>query len=337
MADAPHPFPPLIVVREPDRISASTRELARRAATGTVTRVRAGVYVDTAAWRALRVYEQQLLRIAAVVRTRREPPVLCGPSAAAILGLPLFGVPSSDVHLLAFGGVAPPSGRGIRWHRGVVAEASVIEVAGFRVTDVARTTLDLACSLPLLKSLPAVDRALRAEVLAAPLAYVDGRLERAPGTPLRGVGRERLLESLAAAKGARGVAVARRTVEFGDPGAASPGESVSRGQIRLLGFPRPNTQTAFARADQPGRDIVDFDWPDFGTSGEFDGKVKYTRDEYLAGRDAGEVMWLEKQRERRLKRGHGRDVARWVWSDITGYADGLRRELLAAGLPRARS
>jgi hypothetical protein len=67
-----------------------------------------------------------------------------------------------------------------------------------------------------------------------------------------------------------------------------------------------------------------------------DGFVKYSRSEYLGGALPAEVLWNEKERERRLKRHHRREVARWTWTDLTGWANGLRDELLAAGLPLTR-
>ncbi|MFB9959544.1 hypothetical protein [Agromyces bracchium] len=111
---------------------------------------------------------------------------------------------------------------------------------------------------------------------------------------------------------------------------------MSRAHIRLLGFPDPRLQQRFVDPDGSVA-VVDFDWPEFGVSGEFDGFVKYSTDEYLKDSLPADVLWREKERERRLKRYHDRDVARWVWSDLGSGAIGLRDELIAAGLPCSRS
>lgn len=332
MSESSPRIPVIVRVSDRDRLSVSTRDLQRRAAAKTATRLRRGVYVDRRLWKALPAHEQHLVRIAAVVGSRRERPVLFGVSAAMVLGLPLYGIFDESVHLLAREGVAPASKNGVRWHRHEVAETDIIEVAGFRVTGVERTVLDLARGLTFSQSISAVDRSLQSSFQTASVEYRDGRLYRAHPVTLPGIERGELLGRLQTIERQRGVARAGRVVRFADPLAASPGESVSRAKIAMLGFPAPRLQVAFARLDG-GEDIVDFDWPDHGIVGEFDGKVKYTRQEYLKDRDVSEVVWAEKLRERRIKRGHGRDVGRWVWADLGKRADGMRRELLAAGLP----
>ncbi|MDR5699320.1 hypothetical protein [Agromyces aerolatus] len=120
---------------------------------------------------------------------------------------------------------------------------------------------------------------------------------------------------------------------FCDARAESPGESVSRWNLHALGFPRPELQVPFRR-DDGGADIADFDWPDHGVFGEFDGRGKYLRDEYTGGRSADEVVWNEKLREDRIRL-HRPRAARWDWS-IAINPDRLRRRLAAAGLPLAQ-
>ncbi|MGX5697414.1 hypothetical protein ACWKWP_14535 [Agromyces soli] len=328
------PLPTLVRVAEEDRLLSSSRELQRRARSGSLRRLRAGAYVDAAEWAALGWDEQQMMRIAAVIGSRRDRPVLFGPSAAIVLGLPLVGIGDTDVHLLAWGGAAPPSGNGVRWHRDRVDEASIIEIGGMLVTDVKRTVLDLARRFAVLHSIASVDRALSPALESSGFECFAGLPRLAEPVRLAGVERAELLDALAAMPGARGVGRARRTVAFADAAAMSPGESISRAQMELLGFPRPRLQVRFARIDGDGEDVVDFDWPEYGLIGEFDGKVKYTRAEYLGDRDVTEVVWDEKLRERRLKRGHGREAARWVWDDTIALAEGMRRELRSSGLPQ---
>jgi hypothetical protein len=71
---------------------------------------------------------------------------------------------------------------------------------------------------------------------------------------------------------------------------------------------------------------VDFWWPEHGTVGEFDGRVKYGR-LLRPGQDPAEVLWEEKRREDAL-RDTGASVVRWVWDEIPTFdpvADRIRR------------
>lgn len=331
----PNPdLPEILRVAEQQRMTSGARSLQRRHLDGELVRVRAGAYIDSAAWNQLEYEQRELLRIAAVVGSRRGGGILFGESAALVLGLPLIGRPGGRVHLLSGTRAAPPNGRDVVWHRNTVPSSSIIEVGGFLVTDVERTLLDLSRNVPFLDAISAVDRGIRRRFTTAGVRLEDGSLRWTSARVLEGASREHLVESLARSPGTRGVALARRTIGFADARAASPGESISRAQIHLHGFPPPVLQAEFARED--GVDITDFDWPDFGICGEFDGKVKYFRDEFLGDLTPNEVVWRERERERRIKRGHRRDMARWVWSDSTGDGIGLRDELRAAGLPRFR-
>jgi hypothetical protein len=327
---------PLILrVAEGDRIARAPRELQRRAAAGEIERIRNGAYVDARAWAGLPYEARELVRIAAVIGSRRSGGILYGESAALVLGLPLIGRPGGRVHLLSGSSSAPPNSRDVVWHRDAVESESIIEVGGFIVTDVERTLLDLARSVPFLDVISALDHGMRRTVSTSGMEICDGSLRATTRCVLAGASRERLLEGVNRMPGARGVAMARRSIEFADPRSASPGESLSRGQIHLHGFPPPRLQAEFVQEDG-GLDITDFDWPDFGICGEFDGKVKYFRQKYLGDLSPNEVVWNERQRERRIKRRHARDMARWIWADSTGDGVGLREELLAAGLPRVR-
>ncbi|MBT2517159.1 hypothetical protein J7E29_06910 [Streptomyces sp. ISL-90] len=126
----------------------------------------------------------------------------------------------------------------------------------------------------------------------------------------------------------------RTAIAFGDQASGSVGESLSRGQMHLLGFPAPRLQVRMPRPD--GRDdIVDFDWPEFGLFGEFDGHGKYLRSEYTRGRAIADVVIAEKRREDRIRRRHRPFAVRWEWS-IARRPRLLAQHLEEAGLPRVR-
>ena len=108
----------------------------------------------------------------------------------------------------------------------------------------------------------------------------------------------------------------------------SAGESLSRGQMAVLGVPMPDLQVRLPRIDERGEDIVDFDWPELETFGEFDGEGKYFDPELAGGRTPQEVLREEKMREDRVRR-HRRHGVRWGWKDA------LSRPRLAQILARA--
>jgi hypothetical protein len=91
----------------------------------------------------------------------------------------------------------------------------------------------------------------------------------------------------------------------------SPGESISRVQFHLLGFPPPELQVPFY--DEQGLiGYADFYWPELDLVGEFDGDVKYLGETYRRGRLPEEVVKAEKDREDRMRR-VVRAFDRWDW------------------------
>ncbi len=251
----------------------------------------------------LRPEERYRLRVEAYVRRRREDgadPVLAGPAAAVVLGLPLFGRPPGVIHVVGTGsgGRAP---RGLAVPVARPPDTDVITVGGVRVVAAARTVLDVARLVSLTAGVVAADAALRlgrctADDLSAAL------------DPLRGHQR---------------VAAARTCASLANPLSESPGESWSAVVFHVHGIERPARQEPF----HDDRGLIgrsDFWWPDRRAIGEFDGKVKYGRVN-PSGRSPEEVLWQEKVREDRL-RALGLAVARWTTSDL------VRPEQLCARL-----
>lgn len=77
---------------------------------------------------------------------------------------------------------------------------------------------------------------------------------------------------------------------------------------------------------------MDFWWE--GVVGEFDGKMKYRVPRGASPEEAAEIVWREKKREDRLRRGS--EVARWVYADALDTRR-LARILASAGIrPVAR-
>jgi hypothetical protein len=88
------------------------------------------------------------------------------------------------------------------------------------MTTPLRTCFDLACGLPLVEAVAALDRALYLERVTLP----------------------ELRDYVARSRGVKGIAQARRVVELVEPGVESPMESRLRMILVLAGLPRPHVQ-----------------------------------------------------------------------------------------------
>ena len=178
---------------------------------------------------------------------------------------------------------------------------------GWPTTDLARTVVDLARSLPFEQGVAAADRAL---ALGATVLELEAALARA--------GR------------LRGAGAARRVVAFADGRSESVGESLSRVLLADLGLMPEDLQHRVMDGPRlAGR--VDFAWPSLRVIGEFDGRVKYGR-LLEADEDAGDAVFREKRREDRLRE-LGWEVVRWVWADLAHpevIAERLRRAFARA-------
>ncbi|WP_345762675.1 hypothetical protein [Diaminobutyricibacter sp. McL0608] len=294
--------------------------LHSRAARGELVRLRRGVYADSGAWSEASPSGRYAALLLAAAETRSFTPVFSHVSAAFIWGLPIIGRWPPEAHLMSLGQRGLHSKNGVVWHHDKISADDVTEFRGLLVTTLERTLLDVAKTGPFVSAVTSIDFATK-RTLALP-----------DGTTAPGVAKGALLERLRRDGPRRGSAVARDAIEFSDARSGSPGESLSRVQIHLLGFPPPQLQTAVARPDG-GTDYPDFEWDD--VFGEFDGYAKYTRDEYTSGRDMAEIVWAEKLREDRL-RSTGKRVCRWTW-EVARSPSALEARLQAAGLsPIAR-
>lgn len=326
---------PRLILTSEERLSpAGDRWVQRAVEAGRLVRVRAGIHVDAAEWEAAGHDRRALVRTSAGVRTRRQDAVLTHESAALVLGIPIIGARPDAVHLASSTGSAPRNERGVVWHRDRLPDEDLIEYGGFVLTSPERTVFDLARTRGFTSAVTGIDAALAGRYEPAPVRFDGDRFIDWEPDVIAAVDRAALARRIDEAAGARGIRSARHAIEFADPRSASPGESLSRAQIHLLGFPQPELQVPFERREG-GLDVTDFLWPDFAIAGEFDGFVKYHRDEYLDGMAPEDVVWLEKERERRLRRDHGLEVSRWVW-DVARTPHLLRSELVAAGLPVVR-
>ena len=85
-------LPRLILSRDHLFHGTTLKELARSAKTGALHRVRQGVYVDGAAWAALKPWEQYRVQISAAAETSRARTIFARHSAASVWGIPTIGL-----------------------------------------------------------------------------------------------------------------------------------------------------------------------------------------------------------------------------------------------------
>lgn len=191
----------------------------------------------------------------------------------------------------------PPSAAGsgsarVHLHVARLSAEQIVEVAGLPVTDVTRTVVDLARSLP----------------FEAAVVTADAALARRATSPAE------LSECLAAMGPVPGSRRAARVLAFADGLSESVGESRSRVALHRLGLPIPDLQVRVRRPDGTVIGRCDFGWRNRRTLGEFDGRVKYGR-LLRPGQTAGDAVYEEKLREDALRDG-GWQVARWTWSEL---------------------
>lgn len=267
-------------------------------------RVRAGVYTVRSEWEVLPPWERYLVRVHAFALARAEA-AFSHESAAALLGLPIFGHPRA-IHIfdgrrsrsVTYGDVAVHTSADAR---------TTCSWAGIRLSVVEDVVIDLVRVLPPALGVAVADAALRSFEL-------EGR---------------RLIDRAAAQRNAFGAGRAQWALSRATPLAESPGESISRAVIEWCGFPTPALQTEHHVDERIYRS--DFCWPEQRVIGEINGWVKYSNTDAAAAADA---VRAEKRREDALRR-RGWRVARWDYAGALGV-DGLRNALHAAGLRPVR-
>lgn len=282
--------------------------LRRLASIGMLHRVRHGGYV-TDPGSDERARHRQLIE--ATIPLLGPTTVISHWSAAVLHGLPVWNAWLGRVAV-----TRPPNSHGVRdrWlhsHSCPLPEDEVdIDQFLWPVTDLSRTGLDLARSQPFSQGVAVLDAVRRAGVGAD---HLDDLIARSPRRP--GMGR------------------ARQVVLFSNPGAESPGESLSRVFLRDHGFPPPVLQY---RVEGPSGEFVgrcDFGWPDAGVLGEFDGRTKY-QGEFVPDSTGLGVLLDEKARESRIRE-LGWILVRWTWPEL-GQPQALARRLWAGFRQAAR-
>jgi hypothetical protein len=222
----------------------------------------------------------------------RVPGIVSHASAAVLHGLPLWNVRLSRVHMIRR---PPANGSGtkrLHLHIARLPDDEVTAINGIVVTDVTRTVIDVARSLP----------------FESAVVVADAALASRKTTP------QRLTECLRGMGSTPGTRRASRVVSFADRRSESVGESRSRVMLHRLGLPAPDLQVRLFGADGSPIGRCDFGWAAHRTVGEFDGRIKYGR-LLRPGQSAGDAVYEEKLREDEI-RDIGWKVARWTWADL---------------------
>lgn len=256
--------------------------------------VRRGCYAERVVWESLDEDGRYLLRVRAAHLVMRRGAVVSHGSAAAVLGLPLRPRWRELVHVTRPDVRGSRTENGVKHHLGQWCEPDTVVVDGVRVTEPARTAVDIAREHGYADGVVAADAAMRAGSTPDDLARALAPMTFWPG-----------------------VTAARAAVKDADGGAQSVGESLLRIMVLELGIGTPETQFVViedgrrAEVDlRVGRHLF-----------EFDGRVKYVgrAGGGVADRPAEEVVWEEKQREdwlRRVNGGYG--MSRVVWAEMFG-------------------
>lgn|GEM_PF-777131 len=263
---------------------------------GRLVRLRAGVFLAASALPAEPVGHHLIL--AHAEQTRYPEAVLSHESAAIVWNLPIPGVRpwhESPAAITFPAGTTQRSRHGVANHHiGKLPPHHLgRDAAGYIVTSVARTAVDLAGRHPLPEQLVLLDAAARriCESLVA-----NPRRRDYANPKLIAEARRLLLEAATVIRSGR----LRLGISLCTPERESAAESLSAGHLHLAGIPTPLFNPPIHTAK--GTLYPDCYWPDHNLIGECDGKVKY-RDPEAAVR--------EKEREQ-VFRDDGYRMVRWL-------------------------
>lgn len=275
-----------------------TRMVRRRA----WIRIRRGAYVFADTWATLDEVARHRVRCRAVLRSLGEDVALSHVSGAVAHGIDCWGVALGQVHVTRLDGGAGRMEGDVVHHEGFCLDEDVVVVDGMRTLRPERCVLEAGSRASSEAALCLFESGLRA-----------GRYDEEQLTATY-----RLLEHWPFMHHvAPWVAIA-------DGRSGSVGESRGKYLFKRAGLPDPEPQFEVRRADGSIVGTCDWCWPQLGSFGEFDGKVKYGR-LLKPGQDPGDAVFAEKRREDELRELTGFRMLRLVWSDYDTPALTLAR------------
>ena len=302
--------------------SRESAALRRRVGTGTVVRLRRGVFVARETWEAADARARHVLLVRAVSVSSPRSCVVSHASAAAVLDLPSVSRQPARVALIDPRREKVQTSPGVIRRPGFVPVRDRTVIGSLRVTNASRTMVDVLSTADFADAVLCADAVLRRRLMP------DGhRSPESIGPPLSAARDE--FESMLGPATSPGGRAARRALQFASPWAENGGESLVRIALFELGAPEVALQVPFFDAQGLiGR--CDFFLVLVGVVLEFDGLEKYVDPVLSGGRTTAQVIRDEKDREARL-RAHPRvrEVVRCEYRDLVDP----RR--LAAKLERA--
>ncbi|MBK0332583.1 hypothetical protein I8D64_14375 [Brachybacterium sp. MASK1Z-5] len=223
--------------------------------------------------------------------------VICGPTAAELLGMPL-----PFRHLARETGLLDLAARTrrrhapyVRWHQlGALGAHEVMETGGVRLTSRVRTLGDLSTLLDRDELTSVADHLLR-----HPRFRFEGR--RRPYASL-----DELQGSVASRPGRRGNEALRAALDQARVGSDSPAETMLRLHLERAGLPEPQLNIAIVEGTVDLGE-PDLSWPEFRVCAEHEGPSHLTRE----------------QQERDIARTEAR--LRHGWIEVRTVAADLRR------------
>jgi hypothetical protein len=284
----------LFLRREALEFGYRDRDLCDARRSGDLTRVRHGAYVAADTWSQLDDVGQHRMRAQAVSLTHDGHVALCHTSGAAEHGLRLWGADLTRVHVTRLDKASGGRQHDVVYHQGTWTPDDIFAKDEMLLLGPERCALEAASLLPVEKGLIVTDSVLDL-----------------------GLGSEESLWSAYTPNMRRSPFFAKLqiTLRLTRPGAQSAGESRTRFMCWTQHLPEPELQ--FHVYDDLGNlvGITDFAWPEHRLLGEFDGRIKYGR-LLKPGQQAGDVVFIEKTREDRLREVTQWAVIRFIWSEL---------------------
>jgi hypothetical protein len=323
-------------------------KLFRSAKSGSLVRVRPGVFAPTDAWNTSTPARRHMASATALALAGRSEAVFCRETALLLYRLPLHGIPRILRRRATSPSTAGHTQRTRTEHSGppLLSEQQVSIPARWPAHEYARA---LHFRQPLLTGtelvaedirycladvLPRLDRGhavMVADALMSGLRRTDDDKLARLASPWTRRHLSDLAELAVSGKAARRL---QWLAEFATPLSGSPGESLSRYTIHDVGFASPELQHEVR--DEKGRLVAytDFWWTvdGRGVAGEFDGIAKYAGQSSYSGEDRDVVFRAEKNRGERIQE-QGIRLVRWVTEDVRTPRR-LYEKLVRAGVPR---
>lgn len=271
------------------------RDLALAVRRGALVRLRPGTHCDAETWQAADERQRHVLLVRGTMNKACVDVVASHVSAAAVLGSPLWELPTSTVHLTRPDQRGGRAEAGVTQHRGQLLETDVVQQYGIAVTGPARTIIDLSCleGVDLEHVLPVADDLLHRGLLSPDeLRDAHSQAQRWPGS--------RMTELV---------------VRLADGRRESVGETRTFYVMWQHGVPYAVPQVDVADTDGVHLGRLDFAWPELGVWLEFDGKQKYL-EHRRPGESIVDAVLREKRRQERIERATGWRCIRITWADL---------------------